>query len=399
MNYVKLDGFVELSQGLCVNQKTATLFSETQNDNFIYPLLKIANMQENNFDIYVSKDVNKKVIANQDDLIYTRTGLVGYCFRGFNGVVHNNSFIVNITKPAELDKDYLFIILNTDFVKSQAIKMARTSVQPDLTHDMFKSLLIPLPNIKIQKMIVNIILNIDNQIKRNNEMVQKLQDLASSTYSRWFNQFEFPNEEGLPYKTNSGKFVYSEELKRNIPIGWEVKELGDLLVKNTKKYNGTSIETIDLSVMPSNSFGLMNLNNSDNFTTNLFEMQKGDILFGSIRPYLKKAGIAPCNGAYAGTVYSYTPINTNDYNICLSALTNEQIFSFAVKNAKGTKMPVIANDDLMEYKIPYNKSIAKLFNDMINIKDIVCNCIMQNIELNNLKSKLLPLLINGQLEV
>ena len=175
MNYVKLDGFVELSQGLCVNQKTSTLFSETQDDDFIYPLLKIANMQENNFDIYVSKNVNKKVIANQDDLIYTRTGLVGYCFRGFNGVVHNNSFIVNIIRPLELDKDYLYVILNTDFVKNQAIKMARTSVQPDLTHDMFKSLLIPLPNIKIQKKIVNIILNIDRQIKRNNEMVQKLQ--------------------------------------------------------------------------------------------------------------------------------------------------------------------------------------------------------------------------------
>ena len=59
MNYVKLDGFVELSQGLCVNQKTSTLFSETQDDDFIYPLLKIANMQENNFDIYVAKNVKR----------------------------------------------------------------------------------------------------------------------------------------------------------------------------------------------------------------------------------------------------------------------------------------------------------------------------------------------------
>jgi type I restriction enzyme S subunit len=193
MNYVKLDKFVELSQGLCVNQKTSNLFSESQNDDFIYPLLKIANMQENKFNIYVSKDVNKKVIAQEDDLIYTRTGLVGYCFKGFNGVVHNNSFIINITKPLELNKNYLYIILNTDFVKNQALKMARTSVQPDLTHEMFKSILIPLPDIKTQIKIANHIMNIDNQIERNNTMVQKLQDLAQTTYSRWFNQFEYPN--------------------------------------------------------------------------------------------------------------------------------------------------------------------------------------------------------------
>lgn len=230
-------------------------------------------------------------------------------------------------------------------------------------------------------------------------MFHNLQVLAQSTYSRWFNQFEFPNEDGLPYKSNGGKLVYNEELKREIPIGWEVKELGDLLIKNTTKYNGSTINTIDLSVMPSGSFSLMTLNSSDNFTTNLFEMTQGDLMFGSIRPYLKKAGIAPCNGAFAGTVHSYHTKNDYDYNLCLCALTNDDMFNYAIKNAKGTKMPVIASDDLLKYKVPYNKNIVKLFNDNLIIKDIVCNCVMQNIELNQLKSKLLPLLINGQLEV
>jgi len=182
MNFVKLDGLVELSQGLCVNQKTSSLFSNNKSNDFSLPLLKIANMQKGDFDIFVSRDVNRKVIASENDLIYTRTGLIGYCFRGFNGVVHNNSFIINILDEQKLDKDYLFVVLNTFYIRNQAEKMARTSVQPDLTHEMFKSILIPFPNIEIQRKIAKIVLNINSQIERNNAMVQKLPTFRTTTY-------------------------------------------------------------------------------------------------------------------------------------------------------------------------------------------------------------------------
>lgn len=224
--------------------------------------------------------------------------------------------------------------------------------------------------------------------------------MAQTTYSKWFNQFDFPNESGLPYKSSGGKMVWNSELKREIPAGWEVKQLSELLYKNTEKLNAVSgVKTIDLSVMPSNCFALGELNQSENFTTNLFKMHCGDLMFGSIRPYLRKAGIAPCDGAFAGTVYSYRAINNNDYNLCLCVLTSEDIFSFAIKNAKGTKMPVIGSDDLLRYKVPYSPAISQLFTELLSIKDIVCNCVMQNNTLNALKNKILPLLINGQLRI
>ena len=194
--------------------------------------------------------------------------------------------------------------------------------------------------------------------------------------------------------------VWNDELKREIPEGWSIKTLGDLLLKNTEKLqNYSNTPTMDLSVMKPDNIALGELNDSDNFSTNLFVMKKGDLLFGSIRPYLHKSGIAPCNGAVAGTVHSYKPVNVKDYNICLSALTNNDIFSFAVKNAKGTKMPVISSDDLMRYKILYNKNISNKFTELLDVKNIICNCMMQNNILRQLKNDILPLLINGQLNI
>ena len=70
-------------------------------------------------------------------------------FRGYYGVVHNNSFIVSLQSD-NLSKDYLYAVLNSDFVRKQALSLAKNSAQPDLTHDMFKSIVIPVPTKKKQ---------------------------------------------------------------------------------------------------------------------------------------------------------------------------------------------------------------------------------------------------------
>ena len=100
--------------------------------------------------------------------------------------------------------------------------------------------------------------------------------------------------------------VWNEQLKRDIPEGWEIKSLTEILQKNTDVFDYQSTQpAVDLSIMPSNSITILQLNSSDSFTTNLFAMKKGDIRFGSIRPYLHKAGFAPCDGVVARTVHSF----------------------------------------------------------------------------------------------
>lgn len=190
--------------------------------------------------------------------------------------------------------------------------------------------------------------------------------------------------------------VWNEDLQREIPIGWECRTLDDILTKNTNPFDYQTTEpTVDLSVMPSSSIALDKLNISDSFSTNLFTMAEGDILFGSIRPYLKKAGIAPCNGVFAGTIYSYSVKRSSDYNFALFTLCRDAFFDYAVRVSSGTKMPVISSENLLAYKTAYSAKIADQFN-VIDAKNVICKNVQEIQQLTKLRDWLLPMLMNGQ---
>lgn len=223
-----------------------------------------------------------------------------------------------------------------------------------------------------------------------------LEQQAKLLYDYWFTQFDFPDENGKPYKSSGGKMVWNEELKREIPANWEVKSLSQILKKNANPFDYASKQiTIDLSVMTSDSISVSSFSSSDSFSTNLFEMNKGDILFGSIRPYLHKACIAPCNGVVAGTVHSYQTINPVDYNFALMTMVRSSFFDYAVNVSTGTKMPVVSSDSILSYKVPYCEELVKKYSEFSIAKPITDNS-MENYILNELRDWLLPMLMNGQ---
>jgi type I restriction enzyme S subunit len=247
-----------------------------------------------------------------------------------------------------------------------------------------------------QAKIAKILNTIDSIIENNTKINVELENMAKNLYDYWFLQFEFPNEEGKPYKSSGGNMIWNEDLKREIPKGWESKKLSDILEKVNRKYDfSTNSKTYDLSIMASNSISLYDTSNSVKFDTNLFSVKKGDLLFGSIRPYLRKAGIAAYDGAVTGTVYCYEVKNSIDYNTALFTITSENLFKYAINNSKGTKMPIVSSEDLLNFNIPYNEEISKLFNNL-PIKEKIVSSVIQSNELASLRDFLLPLLMNGQ---
>ncbi len=97
---------------------------------------------------------------------------------------------------------------------------------------------LPIPSIEKQREIVNEYNTVVNRIKLNEQLNQKLEETAQALYKHWFVDFEFPNEDGLPYKSNGGKMVYNEELDKEVPLGWEVNNFFDLVtVKYGKSYS------------------------------------------------------------------------------------------------------------------------------------------------------------------
>lgn len=292
---------------------------------------------------------------------------------------------------------YLYYWLKTK--KDYLFSIASVTRTPILSKSTFEEILVPMPKKDKQDAVARVLSAIDKKIMLNNRINDNLEQQAKLLYDYWFTQFDFPDENGNPYRASGGQMEWNDVLNRHIPVGWKVKSLAELMKKNTTAFDYTSTQpAIDLSVMPSGSIALSQLNTSDNFTTNLYQMKKGDILFGSIRPYLHKAGFAPCDGVVAGTVHSYSVKNENDYNFALITVSRNAFFDYAVNVSSGTKMPVVSSDSILAYKVPYNNEIVSRFNDIALMETIASN-VQENQKLIELRDWLLPMLMNGQASV
>lgn len=289
---------------------------------------------------------------------------------------------------------YLYYWLKTK--KDYLFSIASVTRTPILSKGVFEEVLVPMPGKDIQDAVVGVLSSVDRKIALNNRINDNLQQQLKMLYDYWFTQFDFPDERGKPYRSSGGQMIWNDQLKRNIPAGWQVLPLSQIMKKNVLPFDYSSKQpAIDLSVMPSDTIALSEINTSDNFTTNLFEMKKGDILFGSIRPYLHKAGFAPCDGVVTGTVHSYRAIDKQDSNFALLTIACDTFFDYAVNVSSGTKMPVVSSDSILAYNVPYNSEVVKRFGE-ISIVETIANNIQENQRLIALRDWLLPMLMNGQ---
>lgn len=310
-----------------------------------------------------------------------------------------------LTIDVEDDKDSKFVyyaLLRDDFF-NHMMKGSKGTKMPRGDKSQVLDFSIPDFDLLSQQKISNTLSFLDSKIELNNRISLELERLAKTLYDYWFVQFDFPDSNGKPYKSSGGKMVWNDKLKKEIPEGWDVLTMDCILQRNSVKFNmkgeEDNVDAIDLSVMPSGTMCLFEKNNSKEFGTNLFRLKKYDILFGGIRPYLLKAGLAPFNGVVTGTVHSFSVINENDYNFALLTMIHDSMFKFAVSNSKGTKMPVIGIDDLLRYGIAYHKDTAKKFNEIISFKEKISHNIIENHKLVELRDWLLPMLMNGQVKV
>lgn len=118
---------------------------------------------------------------------------------------------------------YLYYLLKTRNISGTG------SVQSQLTVPMVENITVPIiEDLNEQLKIATYLGNIDKKISNNNDISSQLESLAKTVYDYWFLQFDFPDENGRPYKSSGGKMVWNERLKREIPEGWKVEKVGSL---------------------------------------------------------------------------------------------------------------------------------------------------------------------------
>lgn len=141
----------------------------------------------------------------------------------------------------ELDPEYLMMwFRRPEFDRYSRFK-SHGSAREIFDWEEMCNTLLPIPHITKQREIVKEYNVIQNRITLNQQLIQKLEESAQAIYKQWFVDFEFPNENGLPYKSNGGEMVWCEELGKEIPKGWSSDELQELILFKNGKTRPSSV--------------------------------------------------------------------------------------------------------------------------------------------------------------
>lgn len=293
---------------------------------------------------------------------------------------------------------------------------------------------VPVPDELTYQQIAKVLSDLDAKIAINNKINQQLEALAKTLYDYWFVQFDFPfdfaqgkpsnvsssavensSATTKPYKSSGGKMFYNEELKREIPDGWEVKDLNSLVKCNYDSLSSSEddleINYLDTSSLTLNEIGdLQRINsNNDKIPSRAKRIvNKNDILYSTVRPNLCHYGIIkdPIDSMIASTGFAQISSTSE-------LISNDLIYTFITSNWVTTYLsqiaalsvsayPSISHKDILALKIPIpkNENILENINSKLNsfYTKISLNQ-KQNHKLVELRDWLLPMLMNGQVQV
>jgi type I restriction enzyme S subunit len=324
------------------------------------------------------------------------------------GIVRLNKKIVNI--------DYIYYYFSQKHVNSYINKLSAQSSQPNLNLDLLGKLEFDFKDLSTQQRIASVLSALDSKIEVNNRINTELEAMAKTLYDYWFVQFDFPDKNGKPYKTSGGNMVWNEELKREIPEGWEVGTLGDVaeLVRGVT-YGSDDIKSQSASdVIPilratNISGNVVDLNNmvyvSKQNVSHAQLLNKYDILItmsSGSKEHIGKNGFfyyerEASFGAFCAKIVAHA-----EYRYYLYSFTQSDFMFTTIKNeclgtninnlngslVKGFKLIIPPNELINSFNVKANSVYEKLGN---NLKE--------NQKLTELRDWLLPMLMNGQVKL
>ena len=310
------------------------------------------------------KKINKDKYLQEWDVLVNSTGV---------GTLGRSAQIKEITSEITVDShvtilrpnslvDPLFFGYSVQYSKKLIEGLAEGSTgQTELSRVRIgEEILIPIHSLKNQEKIGKILSRIDKKISINNKINQNLEKQMQTIFNNYF--IDFKNYDD-PEMVNSKLGL--------IPKDWTIVKLNDLVIKNNEKikeFDDWKDELlIDLSNMPRFSMSLSNFDKGEKLNSNIYKLNKFDLLFGSIRPYFGKAGFSPIDGVRAGTILSFKPKNNIYYSFLLALIVSKKFINYTVSVSKGTKMPSVKWKDFVDYDvvIPKNEYIMEDFNNKL----------------------------------
>lgn len=257
----------------------------------------------------------------------------------------------------------------------------------------FKELTLPTPTLSAQRQISTPLLSIDKVINANHKLITSAGALINLIYNYWFVQFDFPDENGRPYKSSGGKMVYNEQLKQEIPEGWEVVDLSDIFsMKQPEQLNKATMSNNPGEHRVYGSNGVIGSYNKYNYADSAIAVScRGNC--GNVYRTMPQSWIT--GNAMVVTPLSRTSIMHNAYIMLL-------LRSLNLKSATtGSIQGQITRTNLSRIKtiIP-DRNIINSFNNVADtIYDLQIILEDESTKLASLRDWLLPMLMNGQVRI
>lgn len=388
--------------------------------NIVPPIIDITDVQ------YVSKELYKekqRYALNYNDILISLTGSNVNQINSAVGKIgrvrlKNTKLLLNqrvgklyITDIKACDYDYLYYYLIQDEVRyNLAVSAGGSANQANISPSQIKDVKVMLPPLKEQKAIAHILSTLDEKIEANNQINKKLEKMVQTIFKHWFVNFEFPNENGEPYKSSGGEMVESE--LGMIPKGWEVVELSKLvdIIDNRGKTppqenERTIYPILDVKALSGDGriidyencmkyvsketydswFRSGHPKEGDILLSTVGSLAEMKIFYGNIGCIAQNVVALRCNNVSNLYMYQYLKYIKNDlisYNI-------------------GSVQPSIKITHVIKHKILKSDiETEKKFDKLIsNISELIYKNHLQNSFIKNLRDTLLPKLMSGELRV
>ena len=272
--------------------------------------------------------------------------------------------------------------MSSPIVKKQLDAASQQTKIRHTSPDAIKNCIAFIPELASQKKIANLLDSLNKKISTNNCIISELESLAKTIYDYWFLQFEFPNEDGKPYKSSGGKMVWNEELKREIPEKWSVKRYSDIANTTTGKEDANfatengkyAYFTCGSNILKCDEYkfdgkAILIAGNGD------FNVKYYD---GKFNAYQRTYVLMP-DEKYIGILYQASKRKIE----CFKKGSNGSIVKFITKG----------DIDNIELTIPDDDKLFDPFNSILNF---IHHNKIENFKLASLRDFLLPMLMNGQ---
>jgi len=294
------------------------------------------------------------------------------------------------------------------------------SAQPSLNRNYIYPIEVRVPPPNEQRAIAHILGTLDDKIELNRRMNETLEAMARALFKSWFVDFDpvraklalsgaegaEGRDPGLP-KAIADLFPdrFEDSELGEIPEGWEVGSLGDVAEHPRRGLQPDEIDPstpyIALEHMPKRSIALADWGAADGLESNKFEFKRGEILFGKLRPYFHKVGVAPVDGVCSTDIVVVAAKAAKWFGFVLGHVSSDAFVEHTNAGSTGTKMPRTSWGEMARYPVvlPPEKVAAAFTSQMRVAVDRVIASIHECGTLAALRDTLLPKLISGELRV